>query len=300
MNQRKSAAWLAAAALCLLSAAPAASAAIHRCTGPDGKVFFSDGACPMAPSTRHAAAPEVGPAPAVAPIPEPPADLPPPPARVAPPVILPPAPPATTTVLAKLPSAEQLQHRSGLHAGPFFLGLLIWLVASIWFLVLAFTESVVWGLLVLFVPFAGFVFLVIHWGKTWKAMLASLAGVLMMALSVGSAGPPAQVAQSMLVPCTTEGEPTGPPATSFSGNDFICLKADLVWSGSALKGSQLVTWKWYKDANPVEVAPRSIDFTSSPVSVSNAAGGFALGPGLHKVELYLNGQLLDTQMFEVR
>ena len=309
MDIRKSAAALAAVVLCLFALMPAASADIHRCSGPDGKLFFSDGACPMASNAKREQAPDVG-RPLATPAGSPPvkqaelpapADLPPPPAQVAPPVILPSGPAGTTSMLAKLPSTAQLEQRSGMHGGALVFGLLVWFVATIWFLVIAFTDSVVWGLLVLFVPFTGFVFMVMHWSKTWRPVLASVAGVLIMAFSAGSAGPQAQVMQSVLVPCTDTGAPIGNPGTSFSSNDFICLNSDLMWTGSRLKGAQLVTWKWYKGAGvtPADTVPRSVDFTAPPQAVSGVEPAFSLGPGLHKVELYLNGRLLETQQFEV-
>ncbi len=47
----------------------------------------------------------------------------------------------------------------------FFLGVLLMTVAGIWGIVLAFQDSVVWGVLYLFVPFAALVFIVKKWSK---------------------------------------------------------------------------------------------------------------------------------------
>lgn len=45
------------------------------------------------------------------------------------------------------------------------LGLLLTIVGSIWMAVLAFMEHVGWGLAYLLLPFAGLVFVIMHWGK---------------------------------------------------------------------------------------------------------------------------------------
>lgn len=63
------------------------------------------------------------------------------------------------------------------------LGLLLWvvggiigLVGGIWFLVVAFKESIWWGLGCLFVPFVGLIFLILHWSEAGKPFLVSLGG----------------------------------------------------------------------------------------------------------------------------
>ncbi|WP_293146546.1 MULTISPECIES: hypothetical protein [unclassified Microcoleus] len=74
---------------------------------------------------------------------------------------------------------------SGIAIGLFFaLGLVLSLVGSIWGLVQAFQEEVVWGVLYLVVPFAGFVFYAKKWGnlKIRKTFLIQCAGWLMIVL----------------------------------------------------------------------------------------------------------------------
>jgi hypothetical protein len=74
---------------------------------------------------------------------------------------------------------------SGIAIGLFFgLGFLLSLVGSIWGLVQAFQEDVVWGLLYLIVPLAGFVFYAKKWGnlKIRKTFLIQCAGLFMFVL----------------------------------------------------------------------------------------------------------------------
>lgn len=56
-------------------------------------------------------------------------------------------------------------------------GSLVTLVGSIMFLVVAFRQSVLWGLAVLFLPFANIVFLIKYWYEAKKAFLIQLAGI---------------------------------------------------------------------------------------------------------------------------
>jgi hypothetical protein len=61
------------------------------------------------------------------------------------------------------------------------IGLLICLVAGIWSLVVAFQRHVLWGLAVLLVPFAHFVFLFVAWAEAKKPFLIGLVGMLVAA-----------------------------------------------------------------------------------------------------------------------
>ena len=73
----------------------------------------------------------------------------------------------------------------GIAIGLFFgLGFLLSLVGSIWGLVQAFQEDIVWGLLYIFVPFAGYVFYAKKWSnlKIRKTFLIQCAGLFMFLL----------------------------------------------------------------------------------------------------------------------
>lgn len=56
-------------------------------------------------------------------------------------------------------------------------GCLISVVCGIWLLVIAFTTHILWGLAYLFVPFAGLVFVIMHWSKAAKPFLINMLGV---------------------------------------------------------------------------------------------------------------------------
>lgn len=61
------------------------------------------------------------------------------------------------------------------------LGIIVSAAGGIWLLVLAFKRSIVWGLVVLFVPFASLVFVVKYWNETKTAFLVSLGGYVVYA-----------------------------------------------------------------------------------------------------------------------
>ena len=74
---------------------------------------------------------------------------------------------------------------SGIATGLFFLlGFVLSFAGYIWGLVQAFQEDVVWGVLYLLVPFAGFVFYAKKWGnlKIRKSFLIQCAGLFMFLL----------------------------------------------------------------------------------------------------------------------
>lgn len=69
-----------------------------------------------------------------------------------------------------------------------YIGLGLVLVGNIWMLVRAFTESILWGLAVLFLPIVGLFFLVMHWDKAKHPFLVNLLGIAMLFIGFGLGG----------------------------------------------------------------------------------------------------------------
>lgn len=63
-------------------------------------------------------------------------------------------------------------------------GILIFIVGGFWFLLRAFTESVLWGLAVLFIPIVAVFFLIVHWHNAKRPFFVQLAGFAVMLLGV--------------------------------------------------------------------------------------------------------------------
>lgn len=61
----------------------------------------------------------------------------------------------------------------------FFGGMLVSVVSGIWFLIIAFSESILWGLGCMFIPFVGLIFLCLNFSDTWKPFVVNLVGVAM-------------------------------------------------------------------------------------------------------------------------
>lgn len=57
-----------------------------------------------------------------------------------------------------------------------FIGAIVSLIGGIWFLVVAFRQTVWWGLGCIFIPFVSLVFLIMHWGDAAKPFFVSLLG----------------------------------------------------------------------------------------------------------------------------
>ena len=64
------------------------------------------------------------------------------------------------------------------------IGLLVCFVSGIWSVVVAFQRHVLWGLAVLLLPFAHFVFLFVAWAEAKKPFLIGLVGVLVATVGV--------------------------------------------------------------------------------------------------------------------
>jgi hypothetical protein len=62
------------------------------------------------------------------------------------------------------------------------IGGVISFVAGIWFLVVAFRESVLWGLGCLLIPFVSLIFLIIHWSEAKRPFLWSLLAIVPMVI----------------------------------------------------------------------------------------------------------------------
>jgi hypothetical protein len=63
-------------------------------------------------------------------------------------------------------------------------GLLIFIVGGFWFMVRAFTESVLWGLAVLFIPIVSIFFLIVHWENAKRPFFVQLFGFAILGLGV--------------------------------------------------------------------------------------------------------------------
>ena len=59
-------------------------------------------------------------------------------------------------------------------------GAVLCIIGGLWLIVLAFQESILWGLACLFLPFVSILFVVTHWAEAKGAFLTSLAGAALI------------------------------------------------------------------------------------------------------------------------
>ena len=59
----------------------------------------------------------------------------------------------------------------------FVVGMIIGFIGGLWLLVLAFQESIFWGLGSLFLPFVSLIFVIMHWDTAKKPFLIWLASI---------------------------------------------------------------------------------------------------------------------------
>ena len=62
------------------------------------------------------------------------------------------------------------------------IGGIISLIGGIWFLVVAFRQSVWWGLGSIFIPFVSLIFLIMHWADAKKPFFVSLLGAVIIVI----------------------------------------------------------------------------------------------------------------------
>ncbi len=66
-------------------------------------------------------------------------------------------------------------------------GVILSVIGGIWFLIVAFQESVLWGLGCMFVPFVSLIFLISHWRDAAKPFGLSLLGSVIIAIALAAA-----------------------------------------------------------------------------------------------------------------
>jgi hypothetical protein len=68
------------------------------------------------------------------------------------------------------------------------IGIIIAVIGGMWILVLAFQESVAWGLGCLLVPFVSLIFVIMYWDSAAKAFGLNVLGVILAVAGGGMAG----------------------------------------------------------------------------------------------------------------
>ena len=62
------------------------------------------------------------------------------------------------------------------------------LIGSIWLIVAAFRESIIWGLCSLFIPFVSLIFAVTHWDESKRPVILLVGGAVISAIGKAMMG----------------------------------------------------------------------------------------------------------------
>ncbi len=65
-------------------------------------------------------------------------------------------------------------------------------IGGIWFLVVAFQESVLWGIGCLIIPLVSLIFLIMHFDKAWRPFALQIAGLVPLYLGLFLSVPPGE------------------------------------------------------------------------------------------------------------
>jgi hypothetical protein len=165
---------------------------LYRCKGQDGRVYLRREACgpdqvEVSSAAAAATTPTATPATTVA----------------TPATSLPPPPPPEKTVDTS--SADEPPETSATETTPDdksarrpktrdeYMAQFSWLswvggamtiIGILWFIIVPFTESILWGLACLFIPFAQLIFLIMHWRIAWRPFCLILVGAILAAIGM--------------------------------------------------------------------------------------------------------------------
>jgi hypothetical protein len=288
----------------LLSWVVPAGAAVHRCTGADGKPYFSDLPCAAARggSRDEPVARQPVPAPAV-----PPAS--PPPAAVAPRIVE--VPPDQVSMVA--PAVPASSHWD---AVMMIGGILAVLCAPVWLVLIAFrVGGVGTGVAVAVSQVYRDIFVVANFGRFWPPILLLLGGIVMIAAPGAPGGLSSSMKAGYLTRCDTLPAPARNGAVAPFAQSFgVCLSSALEYHELAqhprpdarIDKQRLLQWKWCRgwdqgeDCEVVYQSNGNIDLAGDgPHIAIGRLGGEPLPPGKYSVQLYVDYMRMARENFEV-
>jgi hypothetical protein len=305
----------AVAAIVGLAISGAALAGVYQCVDANGVTTFSDKPCaptgpvdagrPVAtpatpdagvsppPTETSAAAAAVPPAVEQTSQPAAPSAQPPAPSAT-------PAEPATTGSQAGSipPGVHTRQAESGAAMDMAFrLFMAISLGAWLWLVIDAFRiNSPGWGFLNLLTPASiaypfvkkrAYVALVVEVAATLLAMVAYVPDVKLMEM-LGST-----------LSGNKKAEYLKEPRVRYSAGDTIYMITAVKWQHRPFDRPHSVMWLWYNGDEPVLHYPALLMFNKNPYVLEGYMPAADLGPGPHHVELYIDGEVFDTQSFDI-
>ncbi len=316
---------LLALALGALCASSQAVAKVSRCVAPDGAVTYTDKGCAGKAAPAAAAEPEPVPAPAPPPAPAPrvietPQPAPPPQPVAQPestpqpqPAALPPAAqqPAARAMAAEVAGAKSSEepptplrrgrHVPGIYPKLVFAGFALMFLAWVLAMVAGFGESTLWGVLILLLsPLTMIIFTIVRWSKGRIPMLLFAIGAGMAFAFFVRPAEQMDVTDSYLTSRDDAQSAVPLRQKQFTMSDTVHARTVVDWGVSQDLGPvHIAMWIWYSRGQPAATDAAPVIFKSRPYVIAVKRPAQALGEGNHKVEIYLDGVLMDTRPFEI-
>ncbi|MDE0852810.1 MAG: hypothetical protein OSA97_00125 [Nevskia sp.] len=138
------------------------------------------------------------------------------------------------------------------------------------------------------------------WALPWtKLMVLVLSAVMSCAFADSSESQPLKLVRSAISRVEgTDGKPT--QASSFAVKDHIYYFTEVSWDDTQrAAGKHQLSYKWYTGNRIAFSFADARDFPALPNFWSAWISGGHLGPGHHKVELYVDNALFDSQEFDI-
>lgn len=303
--------WLGTALVAgALAVAPAVPAAIHKCVDAQGKVTFSDRSCPSAPAAPGAAAEAAEPQ-AGDPAQGFPRSQPASPAEEvvdSPGSLSEAANPASAAASATPPEApvEAPFLRPNPRVVPGYrlllaVGIIAALVGNLMMMVASSKKTWLWPVgMLLFGPIPQVAYFALNVKQTRAAFGAIVAGCVLF--WVGLVAPVDLLRVASGYTTLDEGyAASSDDRSAFSLDDNVHVKTEFTWSDRmAVIQPYYVEWVWKTDGEVVNVVDNVLEFTGAPYVINGWMPARDLGAGSHRVEVYLDGELMNAMSFRIK
>ena len=291
-------AWLALAA-------PLASAAVYECKGRDGERVYSDSGCPTRGGYERPKATNTDPLQ--------------PAGKVQ-------AAAASEPAAAQDAEADEDASAAGRHRpradgddrsrdaslprardmvpgyrAYFLAGVALLLLSYVLMFVSAFRDKLTaWGiLLLLFSPLTMLIYPIFHWRRARVPFVMLLAGTLVCAAFFVMPVDMITVNESYLTSRPGRLSSKKAATTMFRQADTIYLRTELEWDDAWVQTPHRVVWRWYAGEVLHAEYPLRLHFDRSPFVLQGNLPAEELGPGKHRVEVFVDGRQLDARAFQV-
>lgn len=289
----------------LVLAAPPASAAVYECKGRDGERVYSDSGCLTRGGYERPKATSADPLqPGVrvqeAPAPETAAEVPDTETEEEA-AALGRHSPRTADARPRDDSLPRARDMLPGYRAYFLAGAALLLLSYVLMFVSAFRDKLTaWGiLLLLFSPLTMLIYPIFHWRRARVPFVMLLAGALVCAAFFVMPVDMITVNESYLTSRPGRLSSKKAATTVFRQADTIYLRTELEWDDPWVQTPHRVVWRWYAGEKLLTEYPIRLHFDRSPFVLQGNLQAKDIGPGKHRVEVFVDDRQLDARAFQV-